>query len=200
MRTARIVNLVIALLLGLAVLACAGCTREDVDRAQATVTSLQGEYAKAQAALADARAALATAQTAATMLDSEKGKALIAKAQAAVDAAAKYAPDVQAALAVAKSAADAAAANYQTGQSTIATIGSILGGILTAAVPALAVITRQRTSVADLRTAVAVTADHAERMEAAQTDADVAAAKNISAMQQEAAGVAALIATIRGKT
>lgn len=53
--------------------------------------------------------------------------------------------------------------------------------------------------IALLRTALVLTAQHADRMENAETDEDVRRGKTVAASEQSAAGVRAVIARHRGK-
>lgn len=188
----------------------AGCSWDEailrgeraVEVATKAVDKAAGSLTAADRAIATAREALATAEQIAAKVDNDQAKAAVsaaqdavAKAEAARPAVADTLADARAALGVAETSLTAAKAAKDAGGSTADVLLALLG----AAVPAVGIIGKLVGDARKLRTAVAATANHADRMEAAETDTDVKLAKATSRAEQVAAGVVGVIAAVRGK-
>lgn len=208
MRFARSLPL---LLLALCLLVLTGCVTEErlaqlesiATRAEAIAEKAQAGLATAEKAVAMADQALVTARRLAEVTQSEQ-------AQRAVDVAGKALAEAEQALPVARAAVETtrqtaalAKATYEEataqkaagagGWELALSIGlSLLAGGGTAAAPLLGAIRRYRT-------ATALAAAHADRMEKADTLEDIEAAKQRAMVEQSAAGVHTLIAAVRGK-
>lgn len=165
---------------------CSGCTEAQIARSEAGVV-------RAQQAVTSASAAVASASTAVAAARELGDQVLYARASDALTRATEAARAADYALSAATSTVAAARAAHDAGGSTtdvlLAGAGGLVPGLL-ALLPALAQLARYRTA---LRQAAA----HADRMEAAETDADVKAGKKISAAEQNAAGVRTLIDNAR---
>lgn len=204
-------SLVLLPILLFAALALGGCSVDDaILRAEHAVAVAQAATDKATAGLAQAeqavtvaKATLAEAQAVASATGSDAAKDAVAKAadavriaEAAIPTVRQTAADTTEALAAAKSSLDAAKAAKAAGGST----WDVLIAIASTAIPAAGAIGKLIADANKLRTAVAVTANHADRVEAANTDEDVDKVKAISRAEQVAHGVVDIIAAARGKT
>ena len=188
----------------------AGCSLDDaLARAQQTVTSAQtavdkasATLAKSDAAIADAHAAIAVAQQIADTSKNATAQDAVAKASTALAMAEAARPTLVQTLADAKEALTISQQGVTAAQAAKAAGGStwdVLIALVSTLLPAAGVIAKLARDASQARTAIAVVANHADRMEAAQTDADVTAAKTQSQAEQVAHGVADLIAVVRSK-
>ncbi len=201
-----------------------GCTTAQIERAEKAVASAQTATERASQGVAQAEAALIKAQDVAKVAQealtvarqvaeatgSEKAKEAVAKAQAGVDAAQAVVAQLQASVPAAKAVAEQAAAAVAQAEKGVEAAKAAQeggGGTLQVLIAgAIAFLTGNGTGllaaagkVAKAVTAVRLTAQHGDRMEAATTDAEVEAAKKLAKAEQAAAGVSAIIAQARGK-
>ncbi len=186
----------------LAVVMLTSCGFDDVlARADALAHQAAENQAVVEKAIARAEATAAALKQLAATLDSTQAKTIIAQADALVQGAKAELPDAIAFAQKTATALDDAKAARARGDSIINT----LLGIASVAIPGggiWAVLARNtigtlRTSLDQHKQAIIATAAHADRMENADSDLDLANAKLISAAEQRAAGVADLIQTLR---
>jgi chromosome segregation ATPase len=198
------------LVLILSALLLAGCGWDEaINRAEKATATAQVIAEKAEASVATATKAVTAAQNAledarrlATATGSEQaqnavdaaGKAL-AIAQAVLPEVKNTAADARQALDAAQSSVAAAKAAKDAGGGTIDILIAIAGTL----VPALGLVGKLVGDVRKLRTAVSLTAAHADAMESAENDQDVARSKIATNAAQIAAGVHTTIQTIRGR-
>ncbi len=171
-----------------------GCTQADVDRAQAALDQATATLAKVEAARDAAAAALAETKTIASTIGGARADALIAKAETGLDMA-------NDGVKVARSIADTAASGLDAAKKSQAVGGATVDTIIAVG---LALITGGATITATVvpiiqkyRSALTMTAAHADRMEAAITPEQIEAAKKISIAEQVAGGVKSLIEKAR---
>jgi len=196
-------------LLCFALLALGGCGLDEaiarsehaVATAQAAVERADAGLVQAGHAVEQAQAVLDQARTLATVAGSDRAAEAVTQASAALNQARAAVPAIQAtasdartALAAAQASLDAAKAAKNAGGSTWDVLLAILG----TAVPALGAVGKLVGDVRQLRTAVKLTAAHADAVEQAETDDDVEKVKVVSIQSQEAAGVRTLIDNLRG--
>lgn len=184
----------------LCLLALGGCdTREALDASRAALEEARARQVQAAQVLADTRRLVTEAHTLAKTLETEKGAQLIATADALLVKAEQQVETLGDAVSVVEKAHDAAEAAHKAGGGWLDLALVALGIILPAAGEmGRRLLVAKRTND-QLRSAVSSTARHADRMEKAETDEDVAAAKDLTAIEQEALKVRDLIASLRGK-
>lgn len=116
-----------------AVLMLAGCSQEQVDRAEKAVVTAQEILARAEQAEAAASSAVAIARGLADQIGSEQAKAVVAKAEAALATVSASVETARLSVNVASNAAQSAKSAQAAGGSTI----DVLLAILATAVPAV---------------------------------------------------------------
>lgn len=182
------------LLICLLVVGLGGCAVDDaVARAEAALTAAHDMEADADAALATAKTTAAQLRTLAESLDATKAAAVLAQADALVAGATAASARIGSALTVATQATEAAKAAKEAGGGLV----EVLCGAAAIFLPGAAGMLKLVRDVAKARTAVKLTALHADRMEEAGTDEDVEAAKRTAKHEQALHGVAELIETAR---
>jgi hypothetical protein len=191
-------------------LALTGCDFDkSIARAESAVATAQQGALRAEAAMVaveqvskDAKKALAVAEQIAASTGSEQAIKAVASAKEALSAAEAVLPSIKAASRDASEALAAAQAGVAAAKAAKEAGGSgweILLGAAAAFVPMLIPVVRLAQNLNQARTAVKLTAAHADAMEAAETDADVATAKANAVQSQVAAKVHGLIQNLRGK-
>lgn len=197
----------------LVILACVAFSGCDLDqaiaRAESATKTAQIVAERAEATLKGAeqavnvaKAAVTQAQVIADASGSEQAKKVVESARQALATAEAVLPSVKAAAADAKEALASAESSVAAAKATKEAGGSgwqILLAALGGFVPALLPIVKLAQSLSQARTAVKLTAAHADAMEAAVSDDDVAKAKAAAAQAQIAANVQTLIQSLRGK-
>jgi chromosome segregation ATPase len=194
----------------LALLCLSGCGWDEaIARAEKATATAQVIAEKAEASVAVATKAVTAAQNALEEAQKLAKASGSEQAQKAVDAAGKAlaiaqsilpevkntAADARQALDAAQSSVSAAKAAKDAGGSSLEIIIAIAGTL----VPAIGLVGKLVSDIGKLRTAVSLTAAHADAMETASDDQDVARAKVATNAAQIAAGVHTIIQTIRAK-
>lgn len=191
-----------------ACLAMTGCGFDEaIARAEAATQTAKSVAERAEIALNGTEKAIAIAQSVvsqakavADATGSEQAKAAVQTAQNALATAEAVLPSVRAAAADAKLALASAESGVQAAKAAQAAGGSGLEIILAALggfIPALIPVVRMAQSLNKARTAIKLTAAHADAMESAETDAEIKSAKDNAMQSQLAAGVHTLIQTVR---
>lgn len=176
------------------VLGLSGCAVEDaVARAEAAVATAKAMKADADGALQAARETSAQLRELAKSLDAAKAASILAQADALVAQAEASVARVGSTLEVAEQATTAARAAKDAGGGLF----EVLCGASAILLPGAAGAIKLLRDIAKARTAVKLTALHADRMEDAETAEDVEAAKEKAKREQALHGVAELIEKAR---
>lgn len=171
-----------------------GCSVDDaVARSEAALTQARLIKADADTALIAAQDTAAGLRKLAESLHADKAAAVLAQADAMVAQAQAASKRIDTTLTVAESAVDAAKSAQAAGGSLWDVLIGAVGALVPGAGGALLLVRR----LAQYRTAVTLTAAHADRMEEAETAADVDAAKLKAKREQDLHGVASLIEKAR---
>jgi hypothetical protein len=159
--------------------------------------------AQAEEANQAARATLASAQQLADASGSKAAQEAVAKAQEGLARAEAALPTMRAAVEASKAAADTATtaveqakAAREAGASGLEIVVGLALSALTGGAASAVPLLR---SIRQWRTATKLAARYGERLELAESDADVDLVKDRSAREQVASGVHGLIAAARGK-
>ncbi len=174
--------LAVVILSAILILCLTGCSQQQVDRAEQL-------SARANEAVAVAGQALRVASDLAAATGSKEAQDAVAAAKRAFDLAAEAAQRAEAAGVAAKK-------EQAAGGGTIAVIGAAILASLGGWSGAMALAGR---AISKYKTALTLTAHHADVMEEAEDADDVAYGKDQAHAAQVAAGVADLIAAARGK-
>jgi hypothetical protein len=188
--------------------ALGGCSFDEaIARAESATKTANMVAERAEIALAGTEKAIAIAQsvviqakTVADATGSEQAKAAVETAKNALATAEAILPSVRTAANDAKLAVASAESSVQAAKAAQAAGGSGLEIIIAAIagfIPALIPVISLAKSLSQARTAIKLTAAHADAMESAETDAEVKTAKDNAIQSQLAAGVHNLIQTVR---
>jgi hypothetical protein len=178
----------------MALILLAGCSPDEaVARAEKAVQQAQAVKADADAGLAAAEKLAEQMKTLAKSLGADKAALVIAQADTLVAQARDVSARVGEALSVAESATTAAKSAREAGGGWLDVVLGAVAVLVPGAGGAVALVR----NLSRAHTAIRLTALHADRMETAETDADVDNAKTKARREQSLHGVDRLIETLR---
>lgn len=182
------------LMLPLMLVLLCGCSLDDALR-QTEVALAAAEKSKAEAviALEKAQETAKGLQILAESLDAEKAAAVLRQADDLIERAKTNVSKIDDALVIASEAHKAAQA-ARDGGGNLFEILLAAGGAL---IPGLAIYVKGLNNARTYRAAIRAAANHADRMERAETDDDVRRAKELSIAEQESLRVRSLLEDVR---
>ncbi len=183
-------------LCALAVLLVSGCSGQQIARAGQAVDQAKVVLAQTVAAINAAEKSLEVAKAAAAALGTDVADKIIGEAAAALATAKQALPLAQEAVKRSEDAYLSARKEQEAGGGTLSVIAAVVLAAMGGWGGAAALASR---AIGKFKTALTLTASHADAMEAAETDADVFKAKDAAIELQKSMGVTGIIAAARGK-